>query len=126
MKQLLQKLPPWTLTIVCSAAILYLTLMPEPLPDGTPMLFPGADKLVHAIMFGGLTYCILVDYRRRRRNNNSKVSTKIRVTAAIASTAAGAAIELAQILTGAGRSGDLLDLLADAAGAFIAAFLPIF
>ena len=40
-------LPPCIFSVVCIIAVLYLTLVPRPLPDMDIPLFPGADKVVH-------------------------------------------------------------------------------
>ncbi len=60
------KLPPWILSILTVALILWLTLAPDPLGDDSPRLFPGADKVAHAIMFGFLTVVQLLDRQRRQ------------------------------------------------------------
>ena len=50
-------LPPCIFSVVCIIAVLYLTLVPRPLPDMDIPLFPGADKVVHAIMMMGVMLC---------------------------------------------------------------------
>lgn len=49
------------------AVILWLTLAPQPLPDagGSWLDFPGADKVVHALMFGALALVLAVDLSGR-------------------------------------------------------------
>lgn len=106
------KLPPFTLSAICFAAIVYLTLVPHPLPDNDLVLIPGMDKIVHAVMFFGLALCLAVDFRRRG------LSRLNRFVAPLLSAAVGGGIELIQIAMGLGRSGDLLDFIADTAGAF--------
>lgn len=58
---LLLKFPRWLLTAVCSAAILYITLAPHPVGQELLPVFPGYDKLIHGIMFGGLAFCAALD-----------------------------------------------------------------
>lgn len=106
-------LPAWTLTALCLAAIAWLTLASKPLGDTELPLFPHADKLAHAIMFGGLAFCIMLDSLRLGRR--CRVSTA--VWAAVASALVGLLTEVAQQAMDAGRSGDPYDLLADTAGA---------
>ena len=115
----INRLPPWTLTIVCFLAICWLTLAPHPLPDNDIPLFPGADKLVHAIMFGGFTLCIILDWNRRHGwpTAVSKADTYAAVIAALF----GSITEALQNAMHAGRSGDRWDLLADIIGAFLTA-----
>ena len=116
-KSFLDRLPPWTLTIVCFLAICWLTLAPHPLPDNDIPLFPGADKIVHAIMFGGFTLCILLD-RNRSHGWPSTLEKADRYAPVIAS-AFGIVTELLQSRMDAGRSGDIYDLVADITGAFL-------
>ena len=106
------------MTIVVSLVILYLTLVPQPLPEDTPTLFPGADKLVHAIMFGALAAAIVVDARRR----GTAVCRDISVLAIVSASMAGGIIELVQWWMDAGRSGDTLDFAADVVGACLGAW----
>ena len=114
-------LPKWTLTGVCLAVILWLTLAAKPLGDNDLPLFPGADKVVHAIMFGGFTFCIIMD--RMRKDGWRRCTIKMAATAAIASIMLGVLTEIGQEAMHIGRSGDLLDLASDAAGAVLVAAL---
>lgn len=116
-KSFLNKLPPWTLTIVCFLAICWLTLAPHPLPDNDIPLFPGADKLVHAIMFGGFTLCIILDWNRRH-GWPPTIEKGDRYAPDFAS-AFGIVTELLQKEMHVGRSGDVWDLVADITGAFL-------
>lgn len=59
-------LPAYTLTAITVAAVLYLTLVPDPFQGAQPVvLFPGADKVVHAIMMAGVYLCLAIDHMRR-------------------------------------------------------------
>lgn len=122
-KALLDRLPAWSLTIVCFLAICWLTLAPQPLPDNDIPLFPGADKLVHAIMFGGFTLCIILDWNRRH-GWPSKIY-KTDWLAPLYASAFGIITEILQQEMNAGRSGDVWDLVADIAGAFLSAAICI-
>ncbi len=149
-KRTLQRWPSWILTIVVSLAILYLTLMPQPLPDDTPKLFPGADKVVHALMFGGLTFVILLDTQRRRNYSSSgrkssgsdrkpigeeqakageqatfwqPLSKRYVWTVAAISALAGIIIECLQWAMGLGRGFEVADIVADTVGSFVFAAL---
>lgn len=117
LKLLLDKLPPWTLTIVCFLAICWLTLAPHPLPDNDIPLFPGADKIAHAIMFGGFTLCIILDWNRR--HGWPAAISKAEWCAPVFASAFGIATEFMQKEMNAGRSGDVWDLIADISGAFL-------
>lgn len=87
-------------------------------------LFEGADKVVHAIMFGVLAAVFVWDENRGRgveRLNARKLLKAVGLSAVY-----GGVIELAQESMGAGRSGDWLDWLADVAGAVVAVVLCYF
>lgn len=120
-REFLEWLPKWTLTAVCLAAILWLTLASKPLGDNEIQLFPHADKVAHAIMFGGFTFCILLDWIRRHGWNRCPV--RMAVIGASVSILLGVLTELLQQEMHIGRSGDPLDLLADSTGAILTAFL---
>ena len=114
------KLPRNTLTVLCVAAILYLTLVPKPLPDNSLQLIPGMDKIAHAIMFGGLVLCMAADYSRRLPRCQPG-NMRLLAYAAV-STVFGGIIELLQNYMGLGRGGDIYDFIADAVGCIVFAF----
>lgn len=115
-RKILEWLPAWTLTGVCAVAIAWLTLAPQPLGDTDLPLFPGADKIVHAIMFGGLALCMMLD--RQRKCGWKALSWRRGAVCALVSSVCGLLVEWAQDAMGMGRSKDVWDLVADTAGAF--------
>lgn len=114
----MNRLPKWTLTPLCVAAILWLTLAPHPLPDVDLPLFPGVDKVVHALMMAGLLWSWALDVMRSRRRWCRPAHI---LPAAVCVVAFGGAIELIQMEMHAGRGAEWLDFAADTAGAVIAA-----
>lgn len=112
----MRKIPPYTLTCCCTLAILYLTLVPKPLPDNDIRLFEHADKVVHAIMFGTLYLCLYTDDRRR----NAYITAPAMLVSAVGVILFGGLIEVLQDLMAMGRGGDILDFLADAVGVILA------
>lgn len=118
-----RRIPAWLPTALAVGLLLWLTLAPKPLGDNELHLFPGADKLAHALMFGGTAAALLFDLQKYRgwRPLRWPAPTGI----AIALTLAGVAIEYAQKAMGDGRSFEEADMVADAVGAFAAAFLWI-
>lgn len=118
-KEFLTRLPVCALTLICMCAILWLTLASKPLGDNDIQLFPHADKVAHAIMFGGFTFCILLDWSRS--HGWRRIAPKTAAAAVAASFLLGALTEFLQQSMHAGRSGDSLDLLADTAGAIATA-----
>lgn len=122
--RLISYIPAWVLTTLCLIAILWLTLNPSPTPDVDLPLFPGADKLIHAIMFGALTFTACFDYEKFR-GNRSRKSILTPLIMAAASTATGIGIEFLQQAMALGRSFEIADMAADAVGAFSAASIVI-
>lgn len=122
-KRQLQRLPAWILTVITLAAVLWLTLAPHPLGDQEPPLFPGADKVVHAIMFGVLTFVALVDWARSR--DFRSVRWPVCILMATHSSLLGIAIEFIQRSMGMGRSYDPIDMVADISGSFLVAIVWI-
>lgn len=114
----IRRLPRWSATIVTFMAILWLTLAPHPVPQTDILLFPGADKVIHAIMFGGLAGALYFDLWRK---GVRPISWKSLCAGAVASSIAGGIIEILQYSMGLGRSFEWTDILADTAGAAVCA-----
>ncbi len=119
----LERLPAWLFSALVVAAILWLTLAREPLPETSLPLFPGFDKVGHACMFGGLYFALSVDLRLHRASRGHKETRRGGALAALLlaglCVAFGGAIELLQEAMGQGRSADWLDFAADAAGVLL-------
>lgn len=120
-RHILQKVPAWLFTVVTVGAVLWLTLAPRPLGDEDIPLFPGADKIAHALMFGFLTVMILLDWQRA--GGWRHVPAAGIWTAALSSTALGVAVEFMQRAMHAGRGFEVADMVADGVGALLAALL---
>lgn len=121
---LLDLIPAWVCTTLCLAAILWLTLAPSPTPEVDLPLFPGADKVVHAAMFGGLTLIACYDYIKYRGKRHH-TSIGMPWVMGAASTATGVIIEFLQQAMNLGRAFETADMIADACGAAIAAALVV-
>lgn len=106
----------WVTTALAVLCILYLTLVPRPLPDND-INVPGLDKVVHAVMFGGLVYVAGIDLSRMRRRCYRQLPVGRAVCVAVAAALLGGVIEIAQYAMNMGRGGDFYDFLADMAGA---------
>ena len=115
-KTIMSGVPRWLMSLVVIAAIAYLTLVPSPLPEPPMPLFDGTDKVVHGLMFLVLAWCLNRDISRRR--------LLVAAVAAFAlATAYGGLIEVLQGTMQLGRSADVLDFVADVAGAAIGAII---
>lgn len=103
--------------MVVLIAVLYLTLLPQPLGEEEIFLFEGADKVVHFIMFGGLTGTFIFDRFRIGR----ALTMRSALICALLSALLGATVEYLQWAMQLGRAGnDIYDALANTLGAFTA------
>lgn len=109
----IRSIPSYVPTAVVVVAILYLSLAPDPLPDQDKLLFPGADKVVHFIMYWGLSITYCFDYYRKMHTTPERKAMR---AAFIAWIILGGAIEILQANMALGRSGDIIDFIADVAG----------
>jgi len=116
----LRKIPPYQLTSAVAIVIIYLTLLPDPFGEEELPLFPGADKLAHSCMFGGLA----LTYFYERYRADRPFERKGALTASAMVSAFGIVIEFVQSAMGLGRSGDIFDAIADIFGAFAA--IPVY
>lgn len=117
MTQYLRRIPAYLPTALVLCAILYLSLTADPMPDSRRWLnFPGADKVGHLIMYGGLTGTFCFDYFRRPRN---AYSVQVPAIATVVAIAISGVIELLQDSMGLGRTGDWMDVIANACGALL-------
>ena len=113
----LEHIPVYQPTVIVAVLILFLTLLPRPLGEEDFQLFEGADKVVHFIMFGGLTGTFLYDRWRCGRPLTGSQA----IFAAVVSALFGVIVELLQSSMHLGRTGnDLADILANTLGAFTA------
>lgn len=102
-------------TFLSILLILWLTIVPDPMPEDTPELWPGADKCVHLLMMGFVCALWLTDRFRHRA-----FSWWPTVLITFAVIAMAALIEVAQGAMGLGRSCDINDWIAGSAGAVAA------
>ncbi len=108
----------WWPTALVVCAILYATLNDDPVGADELPPIPHLDKLIHAVMFGGLFSALCFDYYRSRH----RLATGIMLCFAAASVCAGCLDEIAQTLLENGRSGDPADFAADCVGIAVAWF----
>lgn len=109
-------LKKWWPTCIVVAVILYATLNSDPVGADQLPLIPHIDKLIHAVMFGGLFSAICFDYYRA---GNALTQIIMLVVAAI-SICAGGLNELAQGVVDNGRTTEGLDFVADCVGVAVA------
>lgn len=114
----LRLLSQWWPSMVTAALILWLTLTSDPVPDVQIPSWLGkhADKIVHAIMFGGLTGALIFDYKRRNPGAPHHTGTVFLIMLGVAIVFFGCIDEWLQDIMGLGRTADLYDVGADIAG----------
>jgi hypothetical protein len=112
----------WTLLTV-----VLLCLPGEDVPSGGDVFFlsylfslPNFDKFVHMVLFGGITYFWGLHYGFRGKGADWR---KVCILLAGLSMALGIFLEFVQLFFIPDRSFDGLDIVADSAGAIIAALL---
>ncbi len=98
-------------SFIAIALLAWLTLSPDPMPSNKWTFWVGADKMAHALMFGGMTVVVLSDAFRRRRLNFFLL-----VLIICAGMGSGALIEILQRGMGLGRQAERADFYADAIG----------
>lgn len=66
----LYKIPRNLLSFVVTAVVLYLTLSPNIGAGSRLFSFPGADKVVHGLMFFAVAFCYYLDFGRSEKYAN--------------------------------------------------------
>ena len=96
-------LKPFVLSSIVTVAVLYLTLVPQPLPP-PDVEIPFADKLVHGLMFAVIAINYAVDWSRH--SHRRFVSIKESLWISLISILFGGVVEFLQWAMNVGRSGD--------------------
>ncbi len=110
----------WPSALVLSV-ILYATWVPDPVMAGDIPSIPHLDKLIHAVMLGGLTGALMFDYHRADPASR-KLTARVIVVITASAMVFGTIDETVQGLLPIGRPFDFMDLLANLAGCLVAAF----
>ncbi len=101
-------------SIIAAAIILFLSVITTPsINPGNLFNFPHIDKIVHFILYAGLSFILLMDYNNLRLKKSKKLNIFVPLIIAVIY---GGLIELVQIII-PGRSGELLDFVFDIGGA---------
>ncbi|MCM1152066.1 MAG: translocation/assembly module TamB domain-containing protein [Muribaculum sp.] len=116
-KNLIDRLPNWLMSVMMTLFILWLTLAPHPVGDNEIELFAGADKLIHGLMFGLLTGFCLLDWSRAGAWRSATWFGAMLTAAGCALFGIG--IEFLQRAMGLGRSLETADMVADGIGCFL-------
>lgn len=111
----------YPLSLLVIAAILFLSLFNPPKTKLDTVTF--IDKIAHVCMYGGLELVIWFEYLRHHTGLDKM---KLILLGIIAPIALGGAMELAQAFLTDTRSGDWIDLIADAIGVVAGAIIGYF
>lgn len=114
----LRTITTWLPSTLTLAVVLYATLYPDPAGVENFPKIPHLDKLIHAIMFGGLAGAWAFDYTRSSKTNQP--SFRAMCVCAFTSVILGGIIEVLQERMGLGRGCDPYDFAADTFGCLIA------
>lgn len=117
-RNLIGKIPTGLLSGITVALILWLVLAPHPTGDLELPLFPGADKIVHAVIFGFLTLMVLLDTMKHRKWQMLTLPAVGIIS--ILCALFGVGLEFVQEAMHMGRTMEVMDMLADAGGAILA------
>ena len=111
-------------SLLTLGVVLYATLCPDPAMAHDLPAIPHLDKLIHAVMLGGLFGAIVFDIMRRQRREGlpAGISSRRLVFLALALMVFGVVDEALQALVTDTRSAEFLDLLADWTGIWVAFF----
>lgn len=122
---ILYSIPVWLCTALVTAAIVWLTLAPQPLPDNSLPLIPGIDKIGHACMFAGLAAAIYFDagLRQYKRRETVYFRPVWRLQIATGVIIFGLLTEFLQEISDVGREGDIIDWGADIVGTCLAVII---
>lgn len=93
-----------------------LTCFPVPEMVMKTPSFPGADKIVHAVMFYGVVSALIFDVCRK---SPSRLSGSMLAAFLAGALVLGGITELVQAFADINRSGDIKDFMADLIGAFV-------
>jgi VanZ family protein len=102
--------------------VLILICLPgEDVPETAFSAIPDFDKLVHAVLFGGIVFWFSMPFKKREMERQVKINLFIKLT--IATVIWGITTEFIQKYFITGRQFDLMDWAADSTGAIIAFFV---
>lgn len=111
------KLPKGMFTFITLFLIIYISLDSNPFDVNKIHLFPGADKIIHALMYGFLVMVSVFDISKIK--SYSKPCFGLYMCSVLFSIIVGVLMEFLQESMNLGRGFDLYDIYADAVGAII-------
>jgi len=119
---MLQIVRNYPLSMICIALVWYLSIWFMPPEEMELPSINFLDKWTHFVMYGGTCSVIWWEYLHRHKTINAR---KLFLWAWIAPTLMGGIIELVQAYCTTNRSGEWLDLAADAIGVMMGAVMGL-
>lgn len=115
MKQIKNYIPATAVTLLIPLLSL---INPNKLPDVSALQFAGMDKVIHMFMYAVLTaaWCLALPAKAR-------INMRWMLTLALLSALYGLILEICQFVFTTTRSMDMLDAVANLAGALVAALM---
>ena len=104
-------------SIIIALGILYLSFAPPSTFKGVPS-FTNEDKLVHLLLYAGLTCVLIFDFRKYAKNNKANTLGFILVCLAFP-VFLGGLVEILQPMYFAPRTGEWSDWLSDILGTLL-------
>lgn len=119
MRKFLKAIPTGITSLLALTLLSYLSLAPDPFDmNEEALLFAGADKLVHILMYVGTTLAFLFDYAKHRLPHHTKINIELALTATV--MVIGVVMEILQLVMRLGRNFDFSDIVANCIGAALA------
>jgi len=107
-------------SLIIIAGILYLSFAPPSTFNGVPS-FTYEDKLVHLLLYSGLTFILIFDFHKRNKHINIK-SLPFLFICIITPILLGGLVEILQPIYFAPRTAEWFDWFSDIAGTLLGLF----
>ena len=120
MKKIINYIPAGILSVVVTAIVALVLLLPETEISGSWLEwlhFKNSDKVEHLILFFILNCSYLYDHTKFKNPHHTSINKDLAFT--MLAGAIGLLTETAQLAMGLGRSFDEMDIVADLVGAFM-------
>lgn len=110
---------PFSLGIIL--IVTYLSFFRPPSPEELPM-FPGMDKLIHFLMYFGMSGMLWLEFKKAHRKDCAPL-WHVWVGGLLCPILFSGAVEILQEYCTSYRGGDWLDFVANASGAIVASLI---
>ena len=115
--KLLKAIPNWILSTMVLLLVTYISLDSNPMNINRIVLFKGADKLIHFIMYFVLCSTFIIDYAKSRMPHHTKIGTELSFCCLC--IALGLLFEILQVTITEYRTFEIYDLIANTIGSIV-------